>query len=84
MFGETLQKIPQLGESPLIPERLTYPVNDVAVLLGVSRRKVWGLIYGDKLPTVWIEGRRLVTRDALQGFVDGLTSEKPETQEEGS
>lgn len=70
---------PHLGNPDLgIPDRLTYPVNDVAVLLGISARKVWTLIYDGKLPTIWIEGRRLVRADDLQTYIESRTEEKPE------
>ena len=77
-----MQDSPQSGtgrgpEAPA-PERLLYPVNDAAVLLGISPRSTWGLIYSDKLRTVWVGNRRLVPADALQEFVAQLPTERPD------
>lgn len=70
---------PKLGNPDLgVPDRMTYPVNDVAVLLGISDRKVWSLIYEGKLPTIWIEGRRLVRADVLEAYIESRTDTKPD------
>lgn len=66
------------AEVPDVPARLLYPVNDAAVLLGISPRKTWDLVYDRKLRTVWVEGRRLVPADVLKEYVAGLPEAKPE------
>lgn len=79
MFGETLQEIPQSGDAPTatvrtVPERRLYPVNDAAVLLGISPRKTWELIYAvpTRLETVELDGRRLVPAEVIDEFVGNL------------
>lgn len=65
--------VPVSGTEPLL-----YPVEGAAAVLGVSPRKVWTLIYADRLRTVWLDGRRLVPADALREFVAGLPTQKPD------
>jgi excisionase family DNA binding protein len=48
-------------------ERLTYTVNEVAELLGLSRSKTYELVAGGAIPVLAIPGRRkLVARATLQ------------------
>lgn len=55
-----------------------YPVAAAAHELGISERKVWTLILGERLRTVWLDGRRLVPAAALDEFVAGLPDAKPD------
>lgn len=70
--------IPESRKPDDIPARLLYPVNDAAVLLGISPRKTWDLVYDRKLRTVWVEGRRLVPAEVLKEYVANLPEVKPE------
>jgi len=65
--GKTL---PELAE--VVPVREIYPVADVAILLGVSTRKVWTLIDQGRLKTLKLDGRRLVPHDEVMAFRDSL------------
>jgi excisionase family DNA binding protein len=52
-------------------ERLTYTVNEVAELLGLSRSKTYELVAGGAIPVLAIPGRRkLVARTTLQRLVE--------------
>jgi excisionase family DNA binding protein len=52
-------------------ERLTYTVNEVAELLGLSRSKTYDLVAGGAIPVLAIPGRRkLVARATLQQLVE--------------
>jgi excisionase family DNA binding protein len=52
-------------------ERLTYTVNEVAELLGLSRSKTYELVAGGAIPVLAIPGRRkLVARATLQQLVE--------------
>jgi excisionase family DNA binding protein len=52
-------------------ERLTYTVNEVAELLGLSRSKTYELVAGGTIPVLAIPGRRkLVARAAVQRLVE--------------
>lgn len=64
--------IPDIGTTVDTPERDLYPVNDVAVRLGVTSRKVWQLIEKGRLRTKKLDGRRLVPAAALKEFIDAL------------
>lgn len=57
-----------------------YPVVAAAHELGVSERKIWTLIKGARLRTVWLDGRRLVPAEALDEFVATLPDVQPDTQ----
>lgn len=79
MQGNDLSEVPSAGnaEAGTATRRWLYPVPDAAYVLGISTRKCWGLVYDGRLPTVWLDGRRMVTAAALDEFVAGLTGEKP-------
>jgi excisionase family DNA binding protein len=52
-------------------DRLTYTVNEVAELLGLSRSKTYELVAGGAIPVLAIPGRRkLVARATLQQLVE--------------
>jgi excisionase family DNA binding protein len=52
-------------------ERLTYTVNEVAELLGLSRSKTYELVAGGAIPVLAIPGRRkLFARATLQQLVE--------------
>jgi excisionase family DNA binding protein len=52
-------------------ERLTYTVNEVAQLLGISRSKAYDLVAAGLLPIVPLPGRRkLVARAVLERLVE--------------
>lgn len=74
MFGETVQEIPRSGEVRVVPQRRLYPVNDAAVLLGISPRKTWELIKATppRLRAIRLDGRVLVPTDAIDEFIGQL------------
>lgn len=53
-----------------VPTRLRYPVDEAAVLLGISRTNVFGLIKSGRLRSTLDCGRRLIPATALQEYVD--------------
>lgn len=69
--------IPGTRKPDEVPARLLYPVNDAAILLGVSSRKTWDLIYRGELKTKWVEGRRLIPAEVLADYIANLPEAKP-------
>jgi len=51
---------------------LTYTIPEVADHLRLGRTTVYRLIGTGELPSIKVGASRRVTRDALQGYVDGL------------
>jgi hypothetical protein len=80
MPGNDVSEVPSPGngEGSAANRRRLYPVPDAAYELGISTRKCWTLVYAGRLPTVWLDGRRVVTADALDEFVANLPDMKPE------
>lgn len=68
-------------EPPSRDDIRLYSIPDAGVVLGISESKVWRLVYADRLETRWIDGRRLVPAWAIDEFVKGLPSEKPDLAE---
>lgn len=79
MQGNDLSEVPSAGnaEEGAATRRRLYPVPDAAYELGISTRKCWTLVYAGRLPTVWLDGRRMVTGDALDEFIAALPGVKP-------
>lgn len=79
MQGNDLSEVPSAenAEAGAANRRRLYPVPDAAHELGISTRKCWTLVYAGRLPTVWLDGRRMVTGSALDEFVATLPDEKP-------
>lgn len=50
--------------------RLAYPVPAAAAVIGISARRVWDLIRDKKIKSFMAEGRRLISRTALQAYVE--------------
>lgn len=80
MDGKTSQGSPESGDTVGVPERRLYPVNDAAVLIGISPRSTWDLVYSGKLQTKWIGHRRLVPAEALEEYIASLPTEKPDLE----
>jgi hypothetical protein len=80
MDGKTSQEAPEIGDDSTVPERRLYPVNDVAVIIGISPRSTWDLVYSGKLATKWIGHRRLVPAEVLDEYIASLPSEKPDLE----
>lgn len=80
MDGKDFKDVPSDGTEVTSPSSrpLLYNVTEAAAALGVSDRKVWQLIYENRLDTVWLDGRRLIPTPVLDDFVAGLPSEKPD------
>lgn len=76
--------IPDNGNQPTAtPERVLYPVNEVAVLLGVNPKTVWNLIEGEELVATRLRRRVLVHRDDLAAYIKALptTAARPAARE---
>lgn len=58
-----------------VPERLLYPVDDVAVLLGTSGRNVRRLMDEGRLEITRLDGRRYIHRDEVLRFIADLPTE---------
>ncbi len=54
-------------------ERLLLTANEVAIALGVSRRKVFSLIQNQEIESIKVGSLRRVHRDALHRYVDNLS-----------
>lgn len=52
--------------------KLLYRVTEVAIVLGLSRAKVYQLIQSGALPSVKIDGSRRVRAADLSAYVDAL------------
>lgn len=61
------------------PERLTYSVEEVATVLGISRAFAYEAVQRGDIPHLRIGRRILIPRSALQRLVDSpsLTSAEP-------
>lgn len=81
MFGEALQDIPKFGDEHSVPFRLMYPVEEAAVLCGISARKMWAHVYAGEVESRWDGGRRLVPLEALVAYTKSLPTEKPDLGE---
>lgn len=74
------RKTPEEGETKgrtTIPPALrilplTYRVDDAALALGVSERKVWRLIQERKIPSRKIEGSTVILASDLRDYVEAL------------
>jgi excisionase family DNA binding protein len=53
-------------------DRLLHSMTEGAETVGLSRAGFLKLVYSEVIPTVMIGGRRLVSRKALEAYVDGL------------
>lgn len=49
--------------------KLAYPVTAAAAVIGISSRRVWDLIRDKKIRSFMAEGRRLISRKALETYV---------------
>lgn len=67
MFGNDDTEIPESGDVQL-PERLLYPIPEVAVLLSLSEREVARLIKSERLKSRKVGRRRLCHRDDVRAF----------------
>ncbi len=52
-----------------MPERITYRVNEVLALTGLSRSTLYRLVARGELPLVKVCGRTLVARDDLDAML---------------
>ena len=57
-----------------IADVLAYDVPVAGRLIGVGSTKAWELVRSGDLPTIRIGRRRLVTKRALQAFLDRLST----------
>jgi excisionase family DNA binding protein len=63
------------GKTAPPPNRLLYPVPEVAILLGVEQRLIWKYIETGDLRSVKLGRRRLVPKDAIHQFLAKLNVE---------
>lgn len=78
--GNNAPPIPAEDDRLWPPRRLLYPVDEAAILIGLSSKAVWRLIYADKLTTKWNGGRRLVPAPEIEAYVASLPTDKPDLQ----
>lgn len=52
------------------PQRLAYTVAECALSVGVSKSHVWRLIWSQELPHIKMGRRVLVTRKALETYLE--------------
>ncbi|MEJ0095784.1 MAG: helix-turn-helix domain-containing protein [Methylocella sp.] len=48
-----------------------YPIPQAARIIGVSRSTIYNLMAAEKLRSVKIAGRRLITADAIRALISG-------------
>jgi excisionase family DNA binding protein len=53
-------------------DRLLYPVDEAAEILGIGRTKAWEMAASGELPTVRVGHRRLVRADDLEHYAAAL------------
>lgn len=58
-----------------IPERLSHPVPEAAVLLGIGVRSAWTLVDRGDLVSFKSGGRRLVAREDIDAYIKGRREE---------
>lgn len=56
-------------------DRLAYSIVEAAGVIGVGRTTMYALIDAGSIPTVTVGRRRLVTRRALEDYLDRLSSD---------
>ncbi len=54
------------------PERLTVPIPEAGLMLGVSRSTLYVLVSQGHLKAVKVGGRTLITTASIRSLVDGL------------
>ena len=52
-----------------MPDRITYRVNEVLAMTGLSRSTLYRLVARGELPLVKVCGRTLIARDALEAML---------------
>lgn len=57
---------------------LTYSVTEAARALGVSRHTMYNLIHSEGFPTLYVGGRRLISRELLKEWVRAQASGQKE------
>jgi len=58
---------------PLAFQPLAFTIPDAVAYSGLSRSRLYMLIQSGDLPSLQVGGRRMIRRDALDAFFDGLT-----------
>jgi len=56
----------------MVPARDLYPVSEAAHRLGVTPRKIYFLMSEGRIPSVRLDGRRLIPAKALADFIAQL------------
>jgi excisionase family DNA binding protein len=69
-LAEMHAAIVELARLRNIPERLTYSVEEAALLLGVSRAFAYELVKRGEIPSVTFGRRVLIPRSALHKLID--------------
>lgn len=64
------------------PHRILYPVEEAAVLMGISDRQLWTLINDGEVQRKWNRGRCGVHIKEINRFLDALPTEKPDLKAE--
>lgn len=59
-----------IGGTVSADERLSYSVPAAAKIIGISPRRLWDLVRDKKIRSFIAEGRRLISRRALEVYVD--------------
>lgn len=58
------------------PAALAYGVDEAAAVLGISRRTVYELIAGERLKSVKLCGRRIITRASLEELLASAVADE--------
>ena len=61
-----------------MPEPLAFPIPEAASVIGVGRTTLYAEITAGRLPTITIGRRRLVTRRALEDYLDSRSAAQPQ------
>lgn len=71
--GSVFQLIPRSGGSAVEP--VTYPVREVAKLLGISLGSTYALVRDGTIPATRLGGRWLIPRTRFHAWLDGVTEQ---------
>lgn len=58
--------------TPLEPERLAYPIDDLAAAIGIGRSKLYAEIRAGKLKAKKVGSRTIITSPAARDYLDAL------------
>jgi excisionase family DNA binding protein len=77
MSGNSSHETPAPGNTSEADRPRTYSVEEAARELSISRRKAWDLVWAKRLRAKQLDGRVVVTGDAIDEFIAALPDYEP-------